>query len=528
MSDQTELINAIKTAIQEGFASIKSSGPSDFGSLNTNTYPLTASLPYYSSSINQTDGTLIDAQYKLYDLQHLDWYEHKQLSQSIIPAKKQVIDTDLQNVNKIPFNNTNSGKEGAEPFNRLYTRKLFEYEIDIIRNPFTRGLYAPALYEIKPSANFENFSVTNFYSQPEGIYFFDEDYKSPIFKNRNTVANWNVENNEFITGATTWSYGNRYVYGDIVYQYVDKYSSFANEIGEATSSARVGNGRYYVFDQREQVREISGSVGYVLGSKIPSYLPPSLDQIRWKLLRFKPFIQKKPYRVVFDTTVFSDPRDNDYRTLQLNLDEIINEQTRYVDTFNIPSILGNSYVSGVFALQNIMALFAVQAIPGNIRLRLYRTENDATEDLNRSTTTDPAPNAGVLLDMTINNSNVTLTNPSPLLIAGGNPPGGKIYYTINNLSSSSVGSSTISLYYFAVEVQNRIPLGYLREHYRFFRDNSTATKRRNWLGCKNTDQTTADGLPVVQVTIKEGTQLNVSTALQDNEITLGGGGTLEA
>ena len=37
MSDQTELINAIKTAIQEGFASIKSSGPSDFGSLNTNT-----------------------------------------------------------------------------------------------------------------------------------------------------------------------------------------------------------------------------------------------------------------------------------------------------------------------------------------------------------------------------------------------------------------------------------------------------------------------------------------------------------
>jgi hypothetical protein len=498
-------------------------------SVASNSYLLSGSLLYYSSSISSSQGNVI-SQYKTYNLQHLDWYEWQQVSQSNEIHKQQKIDTRLSDLKKIKFNNTNLGTEGAEPFNRVYARKLFQYEVDKINNPLTKGIYLPALYEIKPIANFENFSVVNFYSQPEGVYYFEEDFKTPVFKNNNTKnASWDPENNTFASGVTTWSYGERYSYGDVVYQKVDKYSSYANLLGSQTQSALAGNERYYVFSVRERPSLVSGSPGFAPGSKVPSYVPPSLDQNSWKTLRFSPFVKRKAYRITYDTTIFSDPKDNDYNTLQVELDTIVNENTRYVDTATIPTIAANSSVTGNIALQNIMALFGLESTLSNIRVRLYRTLIDATNDLSRSATEDPASDAGVLLDMVIDQAGqVIMTNPSPMLIAGDNPPGGVIYYTVNNLTGSTLPSSTLYLYYFALQVQNRIPIGYLPTHYRFFRDNSTATKRRNWLGCKNTDQTTADGLPVVQVTIKEGTQLNVSTALQDNEITLGGGGTLEA
>ena len=82
------------------------------------------------------------------------------------------------------------------------------------------------------------------------------------------------------------------------------------------------------------------------------------------------------------------------------------------------------------------------------------------------------------------------------------------------------------LYYFTVEVEKRIPFGYLRKHYRFFRDNSTATKRRNYVGCLNTIDTTIDGLPPVQVFLSEGTDFVVSPTQTNEEIITGGGGQL--
>ena len=81
-------------------------------------------------------------------------------------------------------------------------------------------------------------------------------------------------------------------------------------------------------------------------------------------------------------------------------------------------------------------------------------------------------------------------------------------------------------YYFAIQIQPKIPRGYLRKHYRFFRDNSTATKRRNYEGCKNTEDTTIDGLPPIQVLLSEGNDLVISPTVTNQEIITGGGGTL--
>ncbi len=88
-------------------------------------------------------------------------------------------------------------------------------------------------------------------------------------------------------------------------------------------------------------------------------------------------------------------------------------------------------------------------------------------------------------------------------------------------------STTIYAFYFALEIEPRIPFGYLPKHYRFYRDTSTATKRRNYEGCKNTVDTTIDGLPPVQVFIGEGNELVVSPTQTNTEIQTGGGGTLQ-
>jgi len=131
------------------------------------------------------------------------------------------------------------------------------------------------------------------------------------------------------------------------------------------------------------------------------------------------------------------------------------------------------------------------------------------------------------LDAEISSAGVVqMVNPIVTLVADSSPPLGKLFYTINNLAPTAQPDVTLLLYYFALQIEPRVPSGYLRKHYRFFRDNSTATKRRNYLGCKNTVDTTVDGLPPVQIFIGEGTTFVVSPTLTNAEITTGGGGTL--
>jgi hypothetical protein len=52
-------------------------------------------------------------------------------------------------------------------------------------------------------------------------------------------------------------------------------------------------------------------------------------------------------------------------------------------------------------------------------------------------------------------------------------------------------------------------IGYRPQHYKFTRDNRLGTKRHQWIGCVQTDDTTIDGKPAVEITVAAGEKLFV-------------------
>jgi hypothetical protein len=451
------------------------------------------------------------------------WVQHYPYGSYSGPDREVFIDTDIAKVNKIGYNDVNNGSPGAEPYNRLYTRKLFTNEIQTPRNGGVTSIYTPALYDIPPSADFRDFGVYTFFNNDEGVYYFNEIKKIPTYQSP-LNATWDFDTQRF-TNITSWSYGSTYNKFDVVYQ--DLSSNDVKDLNiESKLSIIGGNKRYYVFKTRPAYKQPTDGTFAYSGS-VSSYTPPCLDRENWDVLRFKPIQVRVPRRVVFDTYTVGDPALNNFKTTTISVDRNINIPDRFIDSFDLGAVSANAYSTGEILLQNIALLFAIQSNVSGIRLRLYRTQEARDADINRSSETMPTGAHGVLLDTTLSGVNIVeITNPIHTLVDGGNPPAGKLYYTINNLDITSKLSVILLMYYFAVEIQARVPTNYLRKHYRFFRDNSTATKRRNFRGCKNTIETTIDGLPPIQIFIGEGTDIQVSSTISGQEIITGGGGTL--
>lgn len=479
----------------------------------------------------------INGSYEVYNLQHLDWAEYRKISSSYVsgtveyvshsylPWPKQAIDLGLTSMNKFGYNATNKGSEGTEPYNRLYTRKLYDYEIESTRAGGVTSLYPKALYEIPPSADFRDVGVYTYFNSPEGIYYYPKIAYTPRYV-QPLNPEWNFATQEFVGGAPTWSYGQRYNINDVVYQEVNDIMENADMLSPVLSQAKFGNGKFYVFKTRPSYTPPADGTAFYSGS-VPTYIPPSLDKENWARLRFRPVEKREARRIVFDTFTVPDPSLNNYTTTTIDVNKIIDIPDRYLDVVSIGNIPANDSVYGEIALQNIASLFALQSNDSGLRVRLYRTAENRDNDISRTAQQFPNVSSGVLLDMTINEPNsVILTNPIVNLVAGSNPPLGKIFYTITNTTNTIRIDANLLFYYFAIEIEARVPTGYLRKHYRFFRDNSTATKRRNWVGCKNTVNTTIDGLPPVQIFVGDGTQLVVSPTQTNDEIITGGGGTL--
>ncbi len=448
----------------------------------------------------------IQSSYTTYNIKHEDWNFARSSSNS--PSRPSNINLQLNNMNKVTYNDVNKGSVGAEPYNRIYTRKLFEFEINTTRIGGIKSTYIPALYDIPPSADFRDFGVYTYFDDPEGIYTFPFTTKTPVYP-RPLNQTWN-ETTQAFQGITTWSLGSRYNINDVVYQ---------------TSSVK-NAGNYYVFTTRASYTAPLDGTAFYSGS-VPSYTPPSLDRENWEILRFNPIQRQIQKRVIFDTYTTLDPAVNNFKTTTIDINKIIDIPDRYVDLFQFQSVQANSYSTGELSIQNIALLFAVQSSISGLRLRLYRTPDARDADLTRPIETRPTGDAGVLVDLSISTTTaLEITNPIVTLVADSLPPAGKLFYTLDNLENVAKISITMLLYYFTIEVEKRIPFGYLRKHYRFFRDNSTATKRRNYAGCLNTIDTTIDGLPPVQVFLSEGTDFVVSPTQTNEEIITGGGGQL--
>jgi hypothetical protein len=449
--------------------------------------------------------------------------------------RKASINLGYDKLNKIGFSLGNGlGKEGAEPYGRVYPRKLFEYEINRPRRGGTTSLTRRALYPIAPSCDLEEFGSRNYFIQKFGVYYFPKKIKKPFYVNP-LNASWDLETQEFV-GATTWSYGEEYNINDVVFQDIQVGTEVAGILGEElTEAARRGNGRFYAFKTRPTYpNDVEGNEVAQYFESVPSTLPPSLDKDNWSRIRFSPKIIREPKRVVFDTFTTPDPALNDFKTTTIDITRRIDLPERFVDLFFIGTLPGNSRRFGQITVQNIASLFAVQMnspsqILPNIRLRLYRSAEARDLDANRPLYEYPSVDAGVLLDMRITEfGSLTITNPIPTLISQGIALDGNIYYIVDNVNSTQSEQVNLYLYYFATQIEPRLPRGYLRKHYRYFRDNSTATKRRSFVGCKNTVDTTIDGLPPVQIFLSEDTDVTVAPTLENNEIEFGGGGTLQS
>jgi hypothetical protein len=433
------------------------------------------------------------------------------------------IESRFYDMNKIPYNDNNYGSVGAEPFDRIYPRKLLGLEIEKDRNGGTRSIYLPALYDIPPIADFRDLGVYTFFNHPEGVYKF------PVIKKRVAYIRplnqqWNYSTQQF-EGITTWSFGTSYNLNDVVVQEV-KVSETSSLNLQVILDARAGNKKYYAFKTRPSYTAPVDGTRFYSGS-VPSYLPPSLDKDNWEVVRFTPEFDYQPRRVVFDTFTVPDPVLTNYKLTSVELESAIDFPNRFVDNYIIQNISGNSFMTGQIILQNIAALLAIQANTAGIRVRLYRTPEARDTDIYRPVTQAPNIDDGVLVDLSIDEENTAqIINPIVTLVSDSSLLEGKLYYTINNLTPAEKIGFVLSMYYFAIQIQRRVPFGYLRKHYRYFRDNSTSIKRRNYLGCKNTIDTTIDGLSPIQVFLSEGTDLIVAPTQTNEEIITGGGGQL--
>lgn len=345
--------------------------------------------------------------------------------------------------------------------------------------------------EIPPRADFRDYGVINYFNKTNGIYYFERVRKQIV----------GLKQYNFLTGSqATWSFGTTYNRNDVVVQ------------EGASGDAKYGNSKYYRFVAPD--------------APVASYNYPFLDKNNWVPIFYVGRAVQKPYRVIFDT--YRTTSIEDLRVLPLTIVDIsraINEPKRYNTRLRLRSVTANSRLLGSVRLQIIAMLFAIRSSTANIRIRLYDSAINRSSDLNRPVGVEPVGDHGVLFDFTITpdiqNVNYPLF-PEVRLANNDASPNALIYYTIDEVGGITSNDVNIDFNYFAIETESIVPQGYLQRHYKFFRDNLLSTKRRNYLGCLQTQGTTTDGRPPVEVTKTAGTSISVSPNILLDEENLGG------
>ena len=266
-----------------------------------------------------------------------------------------------------------------------------------------------------------------------------------------------------------------------------------------------------------------------------SYQIPALDTTKWAPVFYRGRAVQQPYRIIFDTnkaqgneSVFTLP------VTRVLISRPIVSPGRYSTKLSFGTFAANSMQFGLVRLEALASLFSINVGAGqvttapNIRLRLYDTSDARDADISRAFGTEPVGNHGVLLDMEFAgdsvNKNVGLYPPVTVVNNdSGTVSSPVIYYTIEELAGNTYNNGFIVTFnYFAIEAPIQLPIGYLPRHYKFYRDTLLATKRRNYLGCLQTQATTTDGRPPVEVTFSAGTTITVTPNILQEEENLGG------
>ena len=222
-------------------------------------------------------------------------------------------------------------------------------------------------------------------------------------------------------------------------------------------------------------------------------------------------LYKKPYVVKFDDGALGQinldaPTERAYASLTLvetgSLPEEYGRNTTFISTASYATGSGEQ-VAGSILIANLFTLYGLNGATG-LRLRLYNDQTKQSLDSTREFNTLPTGSHGVLFDGLLNGSSTVF----PYVMA--QATNSVIYYTIDNTSLNPISSSII-LNYFAYDPDNLYPRGYLPRHYKFSRDNGTAIKRRNYLGCRDVNRT-FDGQSPFTVSISATNSVVVNTS----------------
>lgn len=356
------------------------------------------------------------------------------------------------------------------------------------QNPYI--VQAGLFNEIPPRADFRDYAVINYFNKTNGIYFFERVQKQIIGNNQYN----------FLTGSqASWSYGTTYNQNDVIVQ------------SGGTGTAKYGNGNLYRFVAQN--------------APVASYLYPSTDPNNWVPIFYTGKAVQKPYRVIFNTAGIENITD--LTVLPVSIVDIarpINEPKRYSTQLTLSNISANTQIVGSIRLQLLSELFSIKC-SGNLRIRLYDTSQNRLNDISRPVGVEPLGDHGLLLDITVTpeiQNVIYELFPSVTLINNDNPQNALIYYTIDEVGGTTQNDISIVFSYFGIETETIVPKGYLPRHYKFYRDNLLSTKRRNYLGCVQTQGTTTDGKSPVEVNITAGTSITVSPNIINSEENLGG------
>jgi len=432
------------------------------------------------------------------------------------------------------------------------------------------------LYDIRPSTDFSDLGVTTYFYKPDGLYRFPERIYTAIGRNTLNFLAGSYTDTRILSGSfAEWQYGATYNENDVVVQNISSVNDInnpqnstlktlnlqlinqmqmvsasrytlstleteadrANLISEIRTqqlvlenitlkynkvrddlrAAVVGNRYFYKFKRKTSITGFN------------SYIPPALDRQNWELILYTPNLQQTPKRVILDTDqldILSRVLSN-ITIVSPNVTGDVFGRTEFLLRNDI-TIAPSQTITGTLNLAKIAELLAVKFDGStNYRITLYRTATQRNTDVDsgRVFGAEPTGDHGVLFDAVVDNNIYNVLNPTVRLANGDNPEQTAIYYRITNLDSISK-VFRFKLYLYVYESEKKVPLGYLPRHYKFSRDNSTATKRRNYVGCLQTKQTTTDGLEPVEVTLSSGTDITVSSTSPNESIILGGGGTL--
>jgi len=502
LNEQTTIVSDANSTFTTDLTSSLLVPSGDNYTYNANTLYITSSMPEGEILAGLLEGATIEStggtpygEYAYYEGPSLQPYT----SQSV-ESVYETFDSDVDKLSYIKYLQTYAGMTPAEARQAAVSYKPGNIiDINDIIGTDDRLTYASLINVIAPRADFDDYGVLNYFIRDSGIYTFETVYKELIGQN----------SLNFLSGASaTWSFGTQYDRNDVVVQY------------GGTGSAKTSNGKLFRY-----IAQDAPSVSYNL---------PSEDGNRWAPVFYRGSAVNTPYRIIFDINKASgDQAVNTLPVTKVLVSRPIVSPGRYSKKLLLGSFSPNSTQTGLIRLQAFASLFSVNVAVDNtpapaIRVRLYDRSDKRDADTNRVFGIEPIGDHGVLLDMKFESgsvsTNVGLYPPVSLINNDiGLTSSPLIYYTIDELAGNTYTNGFIVTFnYFAIEAPIELPVGYLPRHYKFFRDTLLATKRRNYVGCLQTQDTTTDGRSPVEVTFTAGTNITVSPNILQEEDNLGG------